>query len=190
MATIKLLGKLGEKFGKEYRLFVATPAEAIRALCVQLPGFKDFLINASDDGIYWRVATTTPEGITEEELHYPIGSEIMTIAPQMGGEGGFGRVLLGVALVGAAFLAPGGILGISQASMYLIGGSLILGGITQMLTPKAKTPKDSQKSDSFMFDRAAEVGRQGTPVPVLYGRRICSDFVVVSSGLRVDEIPV
>jgi len=39
LRTIRLYGPLGTRFGREFRLAVDSPAEAVRALCVLLPGF-------------------------------------------------------------------------------------------------------------------------------------------------------
>jgi predicted phage tail protein len=38
MVTIRLLGEAGRRFGRQFKLAVKTPAEAVRALCVQIPG--------------------------------------------------------------------------------------------------------------------------------------------------------
>ena len=43
LRKIKLYGYLKEKYGDEYLLAVDTPAEAVRALGIQLPGFKDLV---------------------------------------------------------------------------------------------------------------------------------------------------
>jgi predicted phage tail protein len=37
MVTIRLLGEAGRRFGRQFKLAVKTPAEAVRALCVQIP---------------------------------------------------------------------------------------------------------------------------------------------------------
>ncbi|HHK2787836.1 TPA: tail assembly protein, partial [Pseudomonas aeruginosa] len=44
MTTIKLYGAL-RQFGWEYRMLVGSTAEAIKALCVQIPGLERFLAN-------------------------------------------------------------------------------------------------------------------------------------------------
>jgi predicted phage tail protein len=40
MKTIKLAGDLGNRFGREYTLDVQTPAEAMRALILQMPEMR------------------------------------------------------------------------------------------------------------------------------------------------------
>ena len=44
LTTILLFGQL-RQFGRSFRLSVRTTAEAIKALCVQVPGFERFLSN-------------------------------------------------------------------------------------------------------------------------------------------------
>ena len=50
MRTIRLYGALGEQFGRVWRLDVKSPAEAVRALCSQLPGFRQYLQKNSAPG--------------------------------------------------------------------------------------------------------------------------------------------
>ena len=40
LRTVKLYGPMRKLFGREYELNVSSPADAIRALCAQVPGFK------------------------------------------------------------------------------------------------------------------------------------------------------
>lgn len=190
LVKVKLLGVLGKKFGREFELDIRTPAEAIRAIASQINGFAGFLESSESQGLAYRVVTLCPEGLDEQGLLLPIEGQRLAIAPVVIGSGAFGRILLGVALIGAAFLIPGGFLGLSATTIGLVGASLVLGGISELLTAKPKTPKDKKNSESFLFDRAQEVGNQGSPVPVLYGTRYITDLAVISSGLSVDEIPI
>lgn len=41
LKTIKLYGVLGQKFGHQFKLDVASPREAIRALSAQIDGFEN-----------------------------------------------------------------------------------------------------------------------------------------------------
>lgn len=170
---------------------VRNPAEAIRSLCYQIPGFQKFLYDSADNGIEYRVVVEEPEGRSSEELHYPMGCcEVIVIAPIASGCGGFGRILLGAVLVGVAFAVPGGIFGISATTIGLLGASMIVGGIAQMLAPKPKTPKKKESENSYLFDRAAEIGKQGQPVPLPIGERIIQLEIVLSSGLVTNEVPI
>lgn len=50
MTTVRLHGQL-RQFGKSFRFAVKSPAEAIKALCIQTPGFERFLSNAKSRGL-------------------------------------------------------------------------------------------------------------------------------------------
>ncbi|XHX80932.1 MAG: hypothetical protein RBJ76_13660 [Stenomitos frigidus ULC029] len=191
MATIKLLGELGQRFGREWQLEIQSPAEAIRAIACQCPGFTQYLYNCSEANISFRVVTTDPIGLDEEQLEQPLGGQRLVIAPQISGSGNFGKILLGVALIGAAFLIPGGVLGLSATTIGLLGGALVLQGIAGILTSTPKTPKkESEKTESFLFSSTDAVGKQGQPVPILYGRFRVSNLVPISTGVTINEYPI
>lgn len=170
---------------------VRSPAEAIRSLCYQLPGFERFLRQSADHGIEYRVVVEDPEGRSEDELYYPMGGyDVIVIAPIASGCGGFGKILLGAVLIGAAFAFPAGILGASSLMIGVTGAALFLQGVGTLIADNKKTPKDREKQDSFLFDRASEVGKQGSPVALLAGERILELTVVLSLGITTSEIPV
>ena len=43
MVLVRLYGKLGKLFGREHRLSVSSVREAIRALCIMVPGLDRWL---------------------------------------------------------------------------------------------------------------------------------------------------
>lgn len=214
MVTIRLLGEVGRRFGRRFQLAVKTPAEAVRALCVQMPELRQYLIESGDNGIKWRVVTDHAEGLTEEQLLWPM-SKRMVLAPiptgRGGGGGGFGTVLAGIGLVALAILVPGiggGVAatifgtGFSSASLAIgsIGLSMIFGGVAQLLTPTPKMPtvdnvggasttgrSESDQLKSFTFDKSNANTKQGEVVPVLYGERIVGSLPVLSFGLELQN---
>lgn len=50
MTTVLLYGQL-RQFGRSFRLSVRSPAEAIKALFIQIPGFERFIANANAERI-------------------------------------------------------------------------------------------------------------------------------------------
>lgn len=189
MAIVKLLGELGELFGEIWDLEVRTPVQALQLIGCQTPGFVEYLANSDENGIHWRVSTIAhPIGMDEDQLAHPMG-DYLVIAPVVTGSGGFGKILLGAALIGAAFLVPGGFLGISATTIGLFGASLVLGGISDMLTPRQKTPKDREKLDSHLFNDASGTTAQGKPVAIAYGEGIWTGFPILSSGITTNEVP-
>lgn len=203
MVTIRLLGEAGRRFGRRFRLAVKTPAEALRALCVQIPELRQYLLDSSDKGINWRVVTDHATGLDEEQLLWPM-SKRMVLAPIPAGRGAVGRIIAGVALLAATFLIPGAAAWLGPTAVSLITGvsvSLIFGGVAQLLTPTPKMPNVGGRAgggstagrsldeqlNSFTFDKSNANALQGEVVPVLYGERIIGTLPVVSFGLELQN---
>ncbi|RWV67515.1 tail assembly protein [Escherichia coli] len=142
MARICLYGDL-QRFGRRIDLRVKTGAEAIRALATQLPAFRQKL----SDGWYQVRIAGRDAGETElsARLNEPLANgAVIHIVPRLAGakSGGVFQVVLGAALIAVAWWNPVGWLGAAVVSgMYAAGASMILGGVAQMLAPKARTPR-------------------------------------------------
>lgn len=188
---VKLLGELGRKFGREFTLMAISASHVIRALGTQLAGFTAHLYQSSDRGVDYKVITDDPDGMGADELGLPI-SDRLIIAPIIRGKSAMGKILAGVALVGAALLiGPGvGFLGVAWGPTFLgLGASLVFGGVAQMLTANSNTPaRESKRNESYLFDRASEVGSQGLPVPILYGERFITGMSIISSGISTEDV--
>jgi predicted phage tail protein len=196
MRKIKLLGKLGRLFGREWVLEVNNPAQAIKAIAANVPEFVDYLRASEEDGIGYRVVIDRdhPLGIDVDQFEYPIDAT-MTIAPIVqGAGGGIGRILLGGALIAAAFFMPASLsflgVAITSSSVGLLGAALVFGGISQLISPQSKTPQTStEKDESYLFDRSAGSSTQGIPIPIGYGERLLTDLIVISQNNIVENIP-
>ena len=208
MKVVKVYGALRKLLGQcRFELDVSTPAQAIKALCVNFPSLEKWLLDSEKDGVAYRV-TVGKQKATEEDvspLLLPFGErEVFSVTPVIAGAGrGLGQVLLGAALIGVAILNPvvgfggGGALGFGvvsgatatfsaglAAAAGTIGIGLVLNGVAQMLSPSPKPPsfEEAQRLESFTFSGIVNVGRQGTPVPIVLGRAYAGS-VVVSAGL-------
>jgi predicted phage tail protein len=210
MVTIRLLGEAGRRFGRRFQLAVKTPAEALRALCVQLPELRQYLLESGENGINWRVVTEDPMGLDEDQMLWPM-SKRMVLAPLPAGRGGAGKILAGVALVAVAILLPGigggvaaTIFGTKFSALSLalgsVGLSFIFGGVAELLTPTPKMPtvggavgggptegRSDDQLKSFTFDKSNANTIQGDVVPVLYGERIVGALPVLSFGLELQN---
>lgn len=210
MVTIRLLGEAGRRYGRVFHLAVRSAAEAVRALCLQIPALRQYLIESADNGIAWRVVTEDPMGLAEDELDWPCSKRVV-LAPQPAGHGGgVGKIIAGVALVAVAILLPGigggvaaTIFGTAFSATSLaigsIGLSLIFSGVSQLLTPTPKMPgvattggsiTDSGSTDqqrSALFDKSNANTAQGDVVPVLYGERLIGSLPVLSFGIELQN---
>ena len=200
LKTVKLLGAAGRKFGREFRLAVKSPAEAVRALIVLFPQFKAWILEQHERGVAWRVVTDNAEGIDVEEIDMGTSSEVLVFAPVLQGAGGFGKIILGVLLIAVAIFVPAAVFGLtSMLSVGLVGGALVLGGIAELITPTPQLsgPNSSGVSsvsgteasrsadlESNLFSRNQGTAGQGECVPLVYGQRRISSPRVVSFDLR------
>lgn len=194
MVKVKLLGELGRRFGRYYEFMARNPRDIISALSNQLDGFREYLSTAHENGIGFKLINKEPEGMGYEGVG--MSCERLIIAPIISGSGSnFGQILIGAALIGLSFVPGLGTITIATgltvgAALFGIGASLVLTGIAGLLTPPVKTPSDSKKKDSYLFDRAAELTTQGYPVPLLYGRFLANAPLVISSAINTETIPV
>ena len=142
MKVVKVYGALRKRLGQcRFEFDVATPAQAIKALCVNFPGLEKWLIDSEKDGVGYRVAISK-EKVTEgnvDPLFMPFSDrEVFSITPVVAGAGrGTGQILAGLGLI-ALTLIPGGlpIAGTLATSIGLFGGALVLKGVAQAISPQ------------------------------------------------------
>jgi predicted phage tail protein len=181
-----LQAELGELFGETWDLDVSSPAEAIRAIGFQKPGFFDYLNTSGELGNRYSVVTgeNLRELATADEL-LELAEDQIIFSPIIEGESGSPilRGLLGVALVGVALFIPG-----VGAGVGLMGASLIAGGIAEVLSPQQKKSSDPANRENNIIDRAAQVIQQGARVPIGYGYLQLNDLIPISSGVTDETL--
>jgi predicted phage tail protein len=201
LREIRVYGQLAKFLGRrKFMAAVDSAAEAIRFLLANYPQVERHMCQ---DGRHYRVMVGD-HAAGMEELHGPAGSNAIKIIPVIGGAGGgVGQILAGVALVAAAIFIPGlglGLAGATVTKIGLLGGALILGGISQALTPTptlaasstysgpqgtTNTEMDPQKS--YSFSGIQNTSRAGVPLPLAFGEVICGS-VVISAGIDTVQI--
>jgi len=212
MKVVKVYGALRKRLGQcRFEFDVATPAQAIKALCVNFPGLDKWLVDSERDGVGYRVAVSR-EKITEDNLAplaMPFSDrEVFSITPVIAGAGrGVGQIVLGAALIAVAIANPfagvGLVKGAGVGFSAVAGGgfaafagnlgiALVLGGIAQAISPQPEldsTVDESVQLESFTFSNVVNTSRQGMPCPIAYGRLFVGS-AVLSSGLDVDQVQV
>lgn len=208
---IRLGGQLGKKFGKTHRLVVADTREALRALCITLPGFENFMMNAHKDGVQFAFFNG-PQNIGLAEFATSKGSADIRIMPVIAGSksaGGF-QIILGVAALVGAFFTAGGTMGLytsalaasgatatlsatavaAVSGLTMMGASMVLGGVMQLMMPQPNFGMSSSQSvenkPSYAFGSPVNTTAQGYPVPVLYGEREIGG-AVISAGIYAEN---
>jgi predicted phage tail protein len=214
MKVVKVYGELRKRLGQcRFEFDVATPAQAVKALCVNFPGLDKWLVDSEQDGVGYRVKIgkekVTPT--STDLLAMPWSErEVFSITPVVAGAGGgFGNVLLGGLLIGASFFFPGaGLFGVQAigsgalagagigtaigTGLSAIGAGLVLGGVADIISPMAppglEASKEAAKMQNMSFSGVVNTARQGLPVPIAYGR-VFVGSAVISSGFDVDHTP-
>jgi predicted phage tail protein len=216
MKVVKVYGALRKRLGQcRFEFEAATPAQAIKALCVNFPGLEKWLLDSEQDGVSYRVSIGK-EKITANDLS-PLAMpwserQVFSITPVIAGAGSGGAAIgIGIGLIAVSFLLPGagifgagmGIFGpLAPATIAtlttvgniasMVGASLILGGIAQLISPTVSTSTSTDATDISQLDSTSLSGitntvNQGLPVPICYGRCFIGS-AVISSGLDVDQL--
>lgn len=202
--TIRLYGELGRLFGRVHHLAVHSSAEAVRALGVLFPGFNEYLASSKDKGLAFAVFYGK-RNISRDELADPPGAADIRIAPIVQGSksGGGLQIVLGIALIAAATIATGGVAGLASASAWggaftagglagataMVGLSLAIGGIAQMITGTQAQIGSSESADnrpSYNFSGIKNTITQGNPVPLCYGE-MTSGSAQLSLGIYAED---
>ncbi len=190
MRSIYLHGRLKKQFGAKHRFDVGTAAEGLRALNCAFPG--DF-VGALKDGHFRIVRGDFRNGmaldlrlVSELRLGQADFHIIPVAAGAANGAGkGTAKTVLGAALIGGAIFMSGGTLaaplsgmasaipgiGIAWGNIAAVGLGIALTGASTLLA-KADTDslKDTATEDSHMLNGPGSTGKQGSAIPLIYGR--------------------
>ncbi|MDA3979098.1 tail assembly protein [Gallibacterium sp. AGMB14963] len=198
MATIRLYGHL-KRFGDKFDVDVNDTAEAIRALCCQLQGFRQALQQG-----YYKVRIgehlVTTATLEKDMLYKLNDNAVVHLTPVIKGakSGGIFSAVLGVALIGLAFWNPlgwaavggTGLLAGAAQMPLMLGAAMLLGGISQMLAPQPKMGSvgtEQEKKQSTSFSNLGNLSAQGRPVPLAYGE-ILTGSLIISQGIETYNV--
>lgn len=151
MVRIGLHGELAQKIGKdELHYSVNTGAEVFQAISVNYPWFRRWLIEKEKMGIFFRII---------------VDGEIQEKETLLRNKKNISEVEIVPAIVGAG-----------TEIFIALAISALVSGITYLITPQPEIPRPDTSqtvnagADSFQFGGRINRLRQGTPVPLAYGR--------------------
>jgi predicted phage tail protein len=193
MRKVYLHGALGEKYGHEFDLEVETASEAVRALGVN---FREFATDIRSGE--WHVIRGDLDGGMDLDIDmcvgFRLGAAPLHIVPVIAGSknNGLLKIVLGVALIGAAFLVPGGMAAavpftggmLKAGNLAMIGLALAASGVSTMLTPESKS-EDSE--ESYIFSGPGNNYANGSTIPIVYGE-VITGGVMISAGIDVEQL--
>jgi predicted phage tail protein len=207
ITTIHLHGEMGKRFGRVWKLAVATPAEALRAIEANKPGLIEYLATAEERGVRFRVKVGEDQITEPEMIQFAARGRKITFSPVVqGGKSKYLGLIIGVALIAFTWGASAGLLGAGLKGFMaatafgikgltfgaMIGGigiSLAVGGVAQMLTGTPKVNAQDPGTKSFGFGGPVNVSAQGGPVPIVYGGPVVVGSVRISASVKSEDRP-
>jgi predicted phage tail protein len=108
------------------------------------------------------------------------------------------KIVAGIAAAagaGAVGAAVGGVIGtVLTTALTTIGTTMIIGGVTDLLSPQNPIPDVSSVSDidpsirgSYSFSGIQNVSSSGVPIPIIYGL-VFSGSIIISSGTDSTQV--
>lgn len=177
---IKLHGMFAKNFGPEIYIEAGTVAEAIEGFSRQVNFYNDRLL---EDRPLTRVI-----GFDDEESFYkPTEQKEIHLVPAMiGGGGGFGRILIGAALIViGVIISP--IPGIGQTlgpALIASGIAMVIGGVMSFFVKAPTTSKDNDPEASKYLGLGENTVEIGTVIPWQCGRGPATGHIL---ALNVDS---
>ena len=202
MQTVYLNGGLSQ-FGEKWTTECKDIASIFKLIECQTPGFRKYLTDAVEADVGFEIQRGSEFLENPEELLLSLNEEdiIITEVPS-GSKSGGAKILAAIAIMivaphiayavgtsgggSAATAAAASGTGFANAAAYsavmktatAIALNLAIQGVTQLLAPGPETEPD--KNDSYLFSGPSNNGRQGLPVPILYGELIVGGMPISS----------
>ena len=203
MVNFYLHGDLGQVIGEKWTLNVGSPIEGLKAIDVNTKGKLRRYLNSKDKGDMYRFYIKDESNhLTREELGIPCGANDVHVVPIIeGANSGWAKIGIGVGILALAIVTGGigsaaggwaataatadasGSLTVAGLFAVSISTSLILGGISQLLTP---TKKNNGELDSNIFQGSVAGAQQGGCVPVIYGTALVAPIPI---SIKFTNVP-
>ena len=194
LKKIKVYGKLRQFLGKPYFMAaVKSPQQAMSFLVANFEGVQKHM----NDQIY--KVKMGGRVITEEYLSMTGQGDIQIIPIATGAVPvvigaigiGAGAAAAATTLTGVAGFLVGTVL---STALTTVGTSMLIGGVTDLLSPQNPIPDVSSVSDidpsirgSYSFSGIQNVSSSGVPIPIIYGA-VFSGSIIISSGTDSTQV--
>lgn len=178
MIKLQFVGIVAERYGTEFELDVASPREAIQALCSMIHGFQEYVRH--HDFNVW----VDERNISEDDVGFNYGDCTVKVGLHVtgsGGDGGIWMVIAGIALIVVAWWNPLAWGAAAQMVAIGLGAGLAAAGAAQLLMPTAQVENVDGEGNkaSYGFNKPVTTVAQGNNVPVLYGKGLIGGFVIM-----------
>lgn len=195
LKVIKLSGSLGRRFGVFHKMAVDSYPEAIRALSSQVEGFKDYMQSEVGSRMKYAVFVDGKNVGQHDEKSWKCAREVRIVPVPTGSKsGGLFNVVFGAVIMATAFITGGASLaamGAFASSAFMMGGSIALGGVMQMISPQQGGMKlqsqSAENKPSYAFGGAVNTTAAGYPVPLPYGYRTVGGAIWSAGSYAEDK---
>lgn len=188
--VIKLSGSMAQRFGRTHFRVLDSSREVFRALSATLDGFDAWLREARAKGLDF-VIFRDRRNIGQEEFEMVSAGSELRIIPVIRGSkrSGVFQTILGAVVVAVGAIAtfvfqqPWGV------NVMYAGGSMMAGGVVQMLSPQPaglRMRQDPDNKPSYAFGGPVNTTAAGNPVPLLYGQRDIGG-AIISAGIYAED---
>lgn len=191
MVQVKFYGDLKRFADSPIELEVSNFKELMSGLFTQIKGLRQHIRKG-----YYKVRFGS-KYLSEDQLKTTPIIDLkdgctVHFTPVISGAGkgiGVGQVILGAALIAAAFFTGGASIsawGTGATMMGALGASMVLSGAMTLLTkvPNMDTKyNEGEKKQSTSFSNIKNLTPQGRPIPLLYGKMLTS-LVLISQGVE------
>jgi predicted phage tail protein len=207
LVDVRLHGHLRERYGESFELAISSPAEAIRALTANLPGFAaafhespfySMLVNGE---VIPFEEVTCLRTVTRLDLVPAVSggknetTSILIFAAAMFFSAGAASALGGGSWFGSGFAtltggaANVGFTGFMAYGFLNAGLSALFMGIAMKTQPDSKSANDAEADPnrpSLLFNGAVNTTATGRPVPLCYGELGVGSHVI-SGGFYTED---
>ena len=183
MQTVYLNGDIA-KFGQKWETDCTNIRDIFKLIECQTPGFRKYLIEASEADVSYEIQRGKELLESVEELLLSLNNEdiIITEVPS-GSKTGGGKLIAAIAIT-VAILQPQLIPGLEglltkklvgdftvKAALASVATNLAMTGISQLLAPGPEVDT-AEENKGYLFNGPVNNIAQGMPVPVAYGELV------------------
>ena len=196
LKKIKVYGKLRQFLGQSYfEAAVKSPQQAFAFLKANFEGVEKHM----NDQLY---KIKMGGRVVTEDFLTMSGQGDIKIIPVATGAGPIAGIVvgaLGIAAGSAASAATAGFFataigGVIASGLTAIGTSMLIGGVTELISPTQPASNISQVGDtdpsmrgSYSFSGIQNVSNAGVPIPIIYGS-VFTGSVIISAGSDTAQV--
>jgi len=181
--TLRLYGPISKEYGAEHTYHVRRPYEALRLLEANYPGSRRRILHEGYALLMWDPDSEEITPVDRFRGEAPMSNEELLLLPIPGG---------GVEAIvyWTVYFFTQTAIGTALASLAVTAAvSAVVSAIAYALAPKPEEVEAPENKPSYYFTGQVNTTRQGSPVPLCYGKFLTGS-TVLSVQITTEDIPV